>query len=206
MKKIKVFFQKISEKTNLFIKKIIRVVRHIFKQGNIALWVLDGLIVVLIVVMVINIFGGIKKSDNTEYYPSPCPSPEALSGDFSETSFPRGAAVGEPSDMGWKTLSSFGGVGSGKNSIEINPKINWRMVLETKTISKETSTLSLFVYRKEYPQAPVEKFTKELEDRGDGKGRATDIIEICDTAGGDFVIEVKSNNFDWNVNIETLEN
>lgn len=204
MKKVKILYKKISEGINLFAKKTIRIIRHIFKKGNTALWVLDGLVVILIIIVAINIFSGVRKTELVKNYSTPEASPEESSGSLL---YPKEATVGgAENNVGWKTLGSFGGIGSGENYVKIDPKVHWRIVLGTKTLSRETSILNLFVYHKESPQGFVEKFTKELEDRGDGKGVANDIIEVCDTSGGEFIIEVKSNNFDWNVDVETLDN
>ncbi|MDD2673092.1 MAG: hypothetical protein PHW43_11875 [Syntrophales bacterium] len=208
MKKVKILYKKISEGINLLAKKIIRIIRHIFKKGNTALWVLDGLVAILIIIIAINIFSRVRESGSIQY--------NNLSEEVSleSANFPKEAAVGEENnqkesiigestdDAMWKTLGSFGGVGSGKNSIKVNANDHWRIVLRTKTLSRETSILSLIVYREEYFNNPVEKFTKELEDRGDGRGAATDIVEVCDTMGGNFVVEIKSNNFDWNIDVE----
>lgn len=202
MKKVKHSLERFGQEAMSFIKKSTRILQYIFKKGNMALWILDGLIIVLIVIVAADVFTGTRKQ--TRIY-SPEASPEISSESPQEAAFKDFTGGLETSESkGWKKLISFGGVGSGTGPVfNVPPKVQWRIVLTTKTDSRKTSLLNLLAYHKEYPQEPTENFTKELENRGDGGGRATDIIQVCDTIGGDYVINIKSTNLEWGVTVET---
>ncbi len=204
MKKIKNSFKRFGQKIVPFVQKSIQIIRRAFKKGKMGLWILDGLIVILIIIVAVDVFTGTRKQ--TGIY-SPEVSPEISSGLPQEAAFKdfSGELGGElETSEGWKTLTSFGGVGSGIGSVfSVAPQVRWRIVLTTKTDSRETSVLNVLAYHKEHPQEPVENFTKELENKGDGGGKSTDIIEVCDTTGGNYIIDVKSTDLEWNVRVET---
>ena len=105
----------------------------------------------------------------------------------------------------WRLLASFSGV---ENEAKTTPvlcipsEVRWRIRAFVGAENFDKGTLYFLVYPKERgPASFIEDLTKDVIY---DQGVAEEIVEICDTSGGEYLIKVNPKNVKWIFKIEVF--